>query len=197
MKWSRHFIHRLFWEGTDDMNGSRLNRVLQVVLVVFSLCFALEAWVQASDEQSVFKSPEGVVDELYRLVTFDAGHTPDWNRVRSLFIDEAVIVLRTSREATSVFSVDGFVDDFIRFIERANVAETGFVEEIIRTKPMVFGDMAHVLVLYEASITGASRPPQQGVDSFSLIKKDGRWWIAAITNEIPTPDRPIPAALRD
>ena len=30
-------------------------------------------------------SAEGVVTELYDLVTFDAGTTPDWDRVRSLF----------------------------------------------------------------------------------------------------------------
>jgi hypothetical protein len=135
-----------------------------------------------------------------------------------MFIDEAVIVLRTSRDDTTVFSVEGFVGDFVKFIERADAGRTGFTERIIRTKPMVFGDMAHVLVLYEASIPGSPRPPSlrrqlrlqdaavrdnaavrvmQGVDSFSLIKKHGRWWIAAITNEIPGPDRPIPAQLRD
>ncbi len=64
-------------------------------------------------------------------------------------------------------------------------------------KSLVFGDMANVLVLYEAHITGSSRPPQQGVDNFSLIKKDGRWWIVSVTNEIPTPDRPIPEVLRN
>jgi hypothetical protein len=61
----------------------------------------------------------------------------------------------------------------------------------------VMGDMANVLVLYEASIPGSASPPQKGVDSFSLIRKHGRWWIVSITNEIPTPSRPIPAALRE
>jgi hypothetical protein len=62
---------------------------------------------------------------------------------------------------------------------------------------MEFGDMAHVLVLYEASIPGSERPPRQGVDSFQLIKTADRWWIVSITNEIPTIDSPIPAALRE
>jgi len=63
-------------------------------------------------------------------------------------------------------------------------------------KPMVFGDIATVLVLYEASIPGRNSPPQQGVDSFSLIKKDGGWRIVSIINEIPTPNRPIPEELQ-
>ena len=171
--------------------------VIILILVVFLsafLCLSVQA--QTSSEENPLSTAEGVVTELYQLVTFEAGSTPDWEKVRSLFIDEAVIVLRTSWENITIFSVQGFIDDFVDFIERFKVEKTGFVEEIKRTKSMVFGDMAHILVLYEASIPGSEMPPQQGVDSFLLIKKDGRWWIAAITNELPTPDNPLPAELR-
>jgi hypothetical protein len=137
----------------------------------------------------VLQSPDGLVRHIYDLVTFEAGTTPDWDKVRSMFIEDAVIVLRTSRDSTTVFSVDGFVDDFVAFIERADAERTGFTENVIRTESMEFGDMAHVLVLYEASIPGSERPP--------LIKRADRWWIVSITNEIPTTDRPIPAALRE
>ncbi len=167
-----------------------------LILVVFLsafLCLSVQA--QTSSEESPLSTAEGAVAELYQLVTFKAGSTPDWEKVRSLFIDEAVIVLRTSRENITLFSVQGFIDEFVDFIERYKVENTGFVEEIKRTKSMVFGDMAHILVLYEASIPGSKMPPQQGVDSFLLINKDGRWWIVAITNEIPTPDNPLPAEL--
>jgi hypothetical protein len=149
-----------------------------------------------STQEDAFATAEGVVNALYDAVTFEAGTTPDWDYVRSMFIDQAIIVLRTSREATTVFDLDGFVGDFVAFIERGNVKETGFTETIIRTEKMVLGDMAHVLVLYEASIRGAARPPSQGVDSFQLIRKDGRWWIVSVTNEVPSADRPLPPTLR-
>lgn len=152
---------------------------------------------QTASEQEALETADGVVTEIYDLVSFEAGGMPDWDKVRSMFIPEAVVVLRTSREATTVFSVDGFIEDFVNFVERSPAGEMGFTEKILNMKSMVFGDMAHVLVLYEAHITGSQRPPTQGVDSFSLIKKDGRWCIAAITNELPTADRPIPEMLRD
>jgi hypothetical protein len=154
-------------------------------------------YAQATSEQDALETPEGVVIEIYDLVSFEAGSTPDWEVVRSMFIPEAVVVLRTSREATTVFSVEGFVNDFVNFVENSPAGDMGFTEKIIRTKSMVFGDMASVLVLYEAHITGSPRPPTQGVDNFSLIKKDGRWWIVAVTNELPTPDRPIPEILQN
>ena len=166
-------------------------------LVWMSLAATALVHAQADTAPGPLGTAEGVVAHLYDLVTFEAGQSPDWDQVRSLFLEQAVIVLRTSRSATTVFSVDGFVNDFVSFIERANVQETGFTERVLRTRPTVFGDMAHVWVLYAASIPGSPRPPQQGVDSFSLIKQDGRWWIAAITNEIPTPSRPVPPPLQE
>jgi hypothetical protein len=153
------------------------------------------ARAQAPAEQNAWDTPEGLVTQIYDEVSFESGKVPDWETVRAMFIPEAVVVLRTSREATTVFSVDGFINDFINFVENTPAGANGFTEKVLNLKSMVFGEMAHVLVLYEAHITGSQRPPSQGVDSFSLIKKDGRWWIVAITNEIPGPDRPVPQML--
>lgn len=166
------------------------------MIVTALLVFCAGAPINAQTPvDSVLQTPDALVRHVYDLVTFEAGTTPDWERVRSMFIDDAVIVLRTSRDSTTIFSVDGFIDDFVAFIERADAERTGFTETVIRTERMEFGDMAHVLVLYEASVPGSERPPQQGVDSFQLIKKADRWWIVSITNEIPTLDRRLPSML--
>lgn len=161
------------------------------------LAAPLSGIAQVPGSQEEANSAEGVVHELYDLVTFPAGTTPDWDQARALFLPESVVVLRTGREATSVFTLEGWIQDFVSFIEGSNVEETGFTERIIRTHATVFGDIAHVWVLYEAEIPGRGRPPQQGVDSFQLVRREGGWKIASITNEIPTPDRPIPEVLRE
>ena len=142
-------------------------------------------------------SAEGVVRELYDIVTFPAGTSPDWDRARSLFLPEAVVVLRSSRTAQSVMSVEGWIQDFETFIESADVIERGFSEAIVRTHTTVFGDIAQVWVLYEAGFPDDQRPPQQGVDCFGLVRYEGSWLISSILNEIPTPARPIPGILRE
>jgi len=165
------------------------------------LCAAV--WAQSS-QPTQKRSPgsdykataEGLVAELYKRVSYEANETTDWDKVRGLFVPEAVIVLRTSREKMSIFSVDGFIDDFVKFNERSGANRKGFTEKVVRMKPMVFGDIAHVLVLYEAHITGSEKPPQRGVDSFELVRKDERWWIVAINNDICTPQRPAPRELQ-
>jgi hypothetical protein len=168
-------------------------RIVPVLILVFSLPFGF----RSASAQEAVGTAEDVVHELYDIVTFPAGTVPDWDHLRSLFLPEAVVVLRTSREANTVFTLEGFVQDWLRFIERDNVEETGFTERIIRTHATEFGDIAQVWVLYEAEIPGRGRPPQPGVDSFQLVQREGQWKIAAIANEIPIPNRPIPDVLRE
>ena len=115
-------------------NGrNRLPPLFLSVLVSLSPVGGDRLAAQDEPPGSGTESAEAVVRELYDLVTFPAGTTPDWDRGRSLFLPEGVVVLRTTRTTTTVFSVEGWVQDFVDFIERANVTATGFAERIVRT----------------------------------------------------------------
>ena len=94
------------------------------IALIFVLCFLNHT----AFSQTNFNSPERVVDELYKLVTFKTGDKPDWEKVKDLFLDEAIIVLRTSQTENSIFDLDGFINDFKRFIKESNVSKTGFSE---------------------------------------------------------------------
>jgi len=143
------------------------------------------------------------IRQIYADVSRPDGGTPDWDRVRGYFLDRALVVLRTARTATTVFDVDGYLKDFSDFYAAARTAGTltltpaanGFTERVVRLKAWEHWDMAHVLVLYEAHIPGSPRPPQQGIDSWLLSRRDGRWWVVACTNDLVTPDHPIPPEL--
>ena len=206
--------------GQSTFSGARMERTLEMpttfrnvttvrkIAAKLALALALLATPLAVHAQATpssqppgvapaYSTAEDVVNELYRLVSIEKGQETDWERVRQLFLPQAVIVLRISKTESQVFDVQGWIDDFRTWDEKAKVKETGFSEKIITMKPRVFRDIANVFVLYEASITGATRPPTRGVDSIELIKKDGRWWIAAITNDLINADNPAPAELRE
>jgi hypothetical protein len=169
-----------------------------ICLLILLMLFPASAFAPDENEKAWLQSPDGVVNELYRLICVPkGGPEPDWEKVRTLFIPEAVIILRVSKEGFSTFTVQGWIDDFIAYNTKAKSSERGFEEKIVRMSPTVFRDIAHVLVLYEARMLDWTKPAQPGVDSVELVRKDGRWWIAAITNDIPNEENPVPAALKD
>lgn len=179
------------------MRRSTLRPVAVARCALFFFGFSLFCQTQVANQQKAVSTAEGVVNEIYRIVSAEAGKLPDWENVRSLFVENAVVVLRVTRDSTAVLSLQGFIDDFINFYDKSAAKHNGFTERIVRMKPMVFGNIAHILVLYEAHIPGTPRPPQQGVDSWELVKRGGRWWIVAITNDIVSKDRPVPKELQE
>lgn len=175
--------------------SSMANRVI-VCTVGWLIGISLVAFGQTASVDASLASPEGVIRQLYDQVTFPEGEKPDWDYVRSLFIPQATVVMRTGKNETTTLSLDGWILDFVNFIYDANVSATGFEEKIVKMQTTEFGDIAHIMVLYTAFLPGKTPTPQEGVDSFHLIKKEGRWWIVSILNEIPGPDRPKPESLR-
>jgi hypothetical protein len=168
-----------------------------IVVAILLTSFESDLFAQSSRESGIYQNPDSLVTALYRAVTFEPGTTPDWAYVRSMFHKDAQVVLRVTRDSTAIMSVDGFVQDFVDFIARAKADKSGFQERVLKMRPLVFGNVADVLVLYEASLPGSPRGPQKGVDSFHLVKKDGRWWMVSIVNDVVTKDRPVPKELEE
>ena len=130
-------------------------------------------------------------------MSFDPGPGPDWGFVKTFFLPQAVVVARKSRTSMGVMTVQEFVDWFADDVEKFKMKERGFEETVQKLKLTVLGDMAHAFVVYKARMrTPADAPGQLGLDSWELMRKDGRWWIVAVTNDIPTPQRPLPEELR-
>jgi len=138
---------------------STSDTALALPLLVACLFAGTPALAQAAPFPPGTDTAEGVVYELYDMCTFDAGTLPDWDAMHALFLPQATVVLRNTRTSNTIFSVEGFVEDWHRFIARDNVEERGFTEEIVRMSATVFGDIAHIMVLYEASFPDWDRPP--------------------------------------
>ena len=176
------------------------SRHIIIFLFGFSLLGATvpPAGGQANAEvAAVFKDPESLVRGIYAAVSFDPGPAPDWEFVKTFFLPQAVIVVRKTRTSMAVMNVQEFVDWFADDVEKFKMKERGFEETVQKFKLTTLGDIAHAFVVYKARLkTPADTPGQVGLDSWELMKKDGRWWIAAVTNDIPTPQRPLPEELR-
>jgi len=133
-----------------------------------------------------------MIKQIYAVVSSEKDKQVDWDRVRSFFLEEAVIILRTSREGSTRFTVDGFIKDFRDFYKSPAMNDSGFKEEVLRLESEVYHDIAFIAVVYEASILKSERPPQKGIDFWLLTRKDSGWKVAAVTNEIIPPGEEIP-----
>jgi len=147
---------------------------------------------QLPDSNSWYKTPEDLIRDIYVSVSAADIESVDWQKVRSMFMDEAVVILRTSREKLTQFTTDGFIQDFKDFYQMPEVAASGFGEKILRMKAMIYNDIAFVATEYSAAIPGSSRPPSRGVDLWLLARKDGLWKITSVVNEVIPAGQELP-----
>lgn len=137
-------------------------------------------------------SPNALVSALYDVISGAAEAERDWDRLRSMFWPGAKVrIPRPPPEGgggIGEWDVEGFID-----AGRAEYAETGFWEREIWNRTERFGNIAHVLSTYESRVgSEQSEPVGRGINSFQLLRHDGRWWIAAIAFDTELPDNPIP-----
>ncbi len=147
---------------------------------------------QQPDGSAWYITPEDLIKDIYVAVSAKNSESVDWQRVRSMFNDEAVIILRTSRDKSTQFTVDGFIQEFMDFYRTPEVMANGFGEEILKMKIMEYKDIAFIATVYSAAITGSHRPPTRGVDLWLLDRKDGLWKITSVVNEVIPAGQELP-----
>lgn len=172
-------------------------KIIFTVLTLIVTANSATSYFENSIDEEIFLNPESLVQGLYASVSFEPGTLPDWDYVRKFFIPEAVFGVRQTRTSMAVLNVDDFVAWWESDIEKHKMKERGFKESVEKLKITEYGNIAQVFVVYKARfMTPENAPGQLGLDSFSLMKKDGRWWVVSITNDIVTPENPLPEEIR-
>lgn len=144
-------------------------------------------------------SPAAVVRAVYQSISGPAekDEPRDWDRLRSLFLPEARLVLVRWQ------SPDGEKEEILRgwdiegFIEAARgfYRESEFYEREVGRRIDRFGNIAQVFSTYESRVgSEESEPVARGINSVQLVRGDGRWWIAHLVWDVEHPGNPIPEA---
>ena len=111
-----------------------------------------------------------VIAAMYESMCFDRGGHPDWDRQSELFAPEARLV-RVNDDGVFEFNPRSFRDDLEQKIASGAIAS--FREKELWHEAREFGDIAHVLSVYET-------PLDRAVKSIQMFKRSGRWWISAM-----------------
>jgi hypothetical protein len=137
--------------------------------------------VAAQDDRQAIGA---AVDAVYAVISGPVGKPRDWARMRTLFTPEARLTPIGSKGP-----VGGTVEDYIAK-SRELLTKSGFTERELARRVEIYGDLAHVWSSYEGIGTNIR---VRGINSFQLVKVNGRWLVQSILWQAESPARLLPA----
>lgn len=136
---------------------------------------------------------EAIITAVYDVISGPAGEKRDWERMRSLFIPEAVLMPsgqnpKTKEVGYRYWSLDEYIEKAGNSLEK-----DGFFEVEVARKVEQYGTIAHVFSTYESRRNqNDEKPFARGINSIQLLKGKDRWYVVSIFWMGETPDFPIP-----
>jgi hypothetical protein len=137
-------------------------------------------------------SMENIMAALYDVISGPKGEKRDWDRMRSLFHENAKLI-PTGKNAQGEIQMRYWtVDEYIS-TAGASLERDGFFE--VETHRIVedYGTITHVFSTYDSRRNLSDEKPfARGINSIQLLKDDHRWYILNITWMGETPAFPLP-----
>src|SRR5262249_21965567 len=144
-------------------------------------------------------SPEAIVAALYASVSHAPDASPNWERMRNIFLPVGMLVPpRKPDEAIfTVVDVDGFEERYKKSVaaakEKGGAGPTGFFEKELSRRTDCFGNVCQIFSTYESRHTESDAQPfVRGINSIQLVHDDQRWWIASVVWDTERAGNPIP-----
>jgi hypothetical protein len=135
-------------------------------------------------DPAVLSDPARLVEECYRLISFEPGSEPHWPCFRRLFSDKAVLALRVFPEDAAITVMT--MDEYMVHQMREGMKERGYSETVLEKRVTRFGDTAEARVDFEMHFGEA--PPVPALDVFQLVHLEERWWIVSIVSDMVVSD---------
>lgn len=165
-----------------------------LALAALTLLTALPAYSQYPLDDDV-ASPESIVLAVYESIKRAPGEPFQWDRFRSLFIENATLIPNTEQRggAFDVLSSQDFVDWIEDVTPIGEPNDKGFSESEVHHVVNRYGDIAQVFSTYQKHFWDEERVLGRGINSFQLVYNEGRWWIVSIIWDEESGAGPIPA----
>ena len=142
-------------------------------------------------------SIDSVLSALYASVSHDEASSPNWERMRGIFLQVGMLIppKNPRSELFTVLDVDGFEQRVKESIAstKAKGDPTSFFEKEISRRTDCFGNVCQVFSTYESRRAPTDEKPfVRGINSIQLVNDGHRWWIASVAWDQERPDNPIP-----
>ena len=128
------------------------------------------------------------VRAVYDVISGPPGKARDFARMRGLFAPNALLRVITPKGVRG-----GTLEEYIT--RNAAVLEReGFTERELGRRTEVYGNLATVWSAYDGR-TASGSFHERGINSFQLVRVDGKWLVASILWQEESPQFPLPADL--
>jgi len=131
---------------------------------------------------------DAAIRGVYEVISGPPGQKRDFDRMRSLFAPGA-----TMKAIGPKGLHGGSVEDYIAR-DKDILERDGFTERELGRRLEVWGGLATAWSSYDGRTANGSFH-ERGINSFELVKIDGKWLIASILWQEETPDNPLPRDL--
>lgn len=143
-------------------------------------------------------SVDAIVSALYGSVSHAADASPDFDRMRRIFLYVGMLIPPKAAGADfRALDVDQFAERYEKSVaSRKEKGEppAGFFEREIARRTDCFGNICQVFSTYESRHSASDATPfQRGINSIQLLRDGSRWWIASVVWDAERPDNPIPS----
>jgi hypothetical protein len=148
------------------------------------------AAIAASSPSSAadFAGIDTAIRGVYEVISGPPGQKRDFDRMRSLFATGATLKAIGPKGLRG-----GSLEDYIA--RNAAVLERdGFTERELGRRVELWGELATAWSAYDGRTANGSFH-ERGINSFQLVKVDGKWLVASILWQEETPENPLPAEL--
>ncbi len=163
-----------------------------------------KAWLTtSSSDVSTIETPQAkaedvasidaIVKALYHVISGPAGER-DWKRFNSLFLPEGTMGIAAKNTDGSI-KFKSFTPETYQKNNSPLFTRLGFYEEEIGRTLSDYGTIAQVQSAYQYRFEKDAPVKERGVNLITLVKSQGRWWIANIVWQGETKDNPLPSSL--
>jgi hypothetical protein len=149
---------------------------------------AAAAAVASAPSQADLAGIDAAIRGVYEVISGPPGQKRDFDRMRSLFAPGA-----TMKAIGPKGLHGGSVEDYIAR-DKDILEREGFTERELGRRLELWGGLATAWSSYDGRTANGSFH-ERGINSFELVKIDGKWLIASILWQEETPDNPLPRDL--
>ena len=128
------------------------------------------------------------VHDTYAVISGPPGQKRDFDKMRSLFAPGATLKAIGPKGLHG-----GTLEDYISR-NRDILEKEGFTERELGRRTEVWGGLATVWSAYDGR-TASGSFHERGINSFQLVKIDGKWLVASILWQEESPGNPLPKDL--